>query len=183
MRFYRTWRPPPASNSLNMKHLNLMNTNIWTASLTLAGVGALATGCAERRVEYVPVYHVQPAYAGQPAYPPPAQPPPNSGVGAAPAAPTADWQQPPPAPAPVPTQPPPQTVAVAPSAPPSAPVEVIPYAPGPYYVWTPGYYSWNGGWVWVGGRYVVRPRPTAVWVGGHWGRHGRGYVWIGGGWR
>ena len=180
MLFFLTWRPPLASNSLNMKHLNLMPTNIWTASLTLAGVAALATGCAERRVEYVPVYHVQPAYAGQPVYAPPPQPPPNSVTGAAP---TADWQQPPPAPAPVPMQPPPQTVVVAPSAPPAALVEVIPYAPDPTYVWAPGYYTWNGGWVWVGGRYIVRPRPGVVWVGGHWGRHGRGYVWIGGGWR
>ena len=163
-----------------MKHLNLMKTNMWTASLTLAGIAALTTGCAERRVEYVPVYRVQPAYVAQPAYPPPAQPPPNSGIGAAP---TADWQQPPPAPAPMPAQPPPQTVVVAPAAPPPAQVEVIPAPPSPYYVWTPGYYSWNGGWVWIGGRYVVRPRPTAVWVDGHWGRHGRGYIWIGGGWR
>jgi hypothetical protein len=74
-------------------------------------------------------------------------------------------------------------VILAPSAPPPPQVEVIPYAPGPYYVWTPGYYAWNGGWVWVSGRYVVRPRPAAVWVGGHWTTHGHGYVWVGGGWR
>src|ERR1035437_8541587 len=167
MRFYRTFRPPRTSNSMYiMKHLNLMKANVWTASLTLAGVGVLATGCVERRVEYVPVYRVQPAYVGQPAYPPPPQPPPNSGPGAAP---TADWQQAPPAPTPMPAQPapPPQTVVVAPSAPPAAQVEVIPVAPGPYYVWAPGYYSWNGGWIWIGGQWVVRPRPGAVWVGGH----------------
>ena len=163
-----------------MKQLNLMKTNIWTTSLTLAGVAALAAGCAERRVEYVPVYRVEPAYAGQPAYPPPAPPP---SVGVTNAAPTADWQQPAPAAAPVPTQPPPQTVVVASTAPPPTPVEVIPYSPGAAYVWVPGYYAWNGGWVWIGGRYVVRPRPGAVWVGGHWGRRGRGYIWIGGGWR
>src|SRR5208283_2023352 len=135
MLFFLTWRPTPASNSLNMKNLNLIQTNIWTASLTIAGVAALAAGCVERRVEYVPVYHVQPAYAGQPVYVPPPQPPPNSVTGAPP---TADWQQPPPAPAPAPLQPPPQTVVVAPSAPPAAPVEVIPYAAGPTYVWAPG---------------------------------------------
>lgn len=184
MRFCRTFRPPQTSNPVYiMKHLNLMKTNVWTAGLTLAGIGALATGCVQRQVEYVPVYHVEPAYAGQPAYPPPAQPPPNGVAGAAP---TADWQQPPPAPAPVPGQaapPPQQAVVVAPSAPPPLQVEVVPVSPGPYYVWAPGYWGWNGGWVWVGGRYMSRPRPGAVWVGGHWGRHSHGYVWIGGGWR
>lgn len=156
-----------------------MNTNVWTASLTLAGVAALASGCAERQVAYLPVYHTQPVYVVQPAYPPSAQPPPVSGTGVAPAAPTADWQ----APTPVPAQPLPQTVVVAPTAPPAPQVEVVPVAPSPYYGWAPGYWAWNGGWVWIGGRYVVRPTPGAVWVGGHWGRHGHGYVWIGGGWR
>jgi len=156
-----------------------MKANLWTAGLALAGVGALATGCVERQVEYVPVYRVQPAYAGQPAYPPPAQPPPNSGAGAAPAAPTADWQQPPPAPGAVQAQ----ATVVAPSAPPAPQVEVVPVSPGPYYVWAPGYWGWNGGWVWIGGQWIVRPRPGAIWVGGHWGRRGHGYVWIGGRWR
>src|ERR1035438_1171197 len=111
--------------------------------------------------------------------------PPNSVTGVAPAAPTADWQQAQAAPVPVPAQPgpTPQAAVVAPSAPPPPQVEYVPVAPGPYYVWAPGYWSWNGGWVWVGGRYMSRPRPGAVWVGGHWGRHGHGYVWIGGGWR
>ena len=183
MRFYRTFRPSQASNTLDMKHLNLIKANVWTAGLTLAGIGIMATGCVERRVEYVPVYHVQPAYAGQPAYPPP--PPPNNVTGVAPAAPTADWQQAQAAPVPVPAQPapPPQAAVVAPSAPPPPQVEYVPVAPGPYYAWAPGYWSWNGGWVWVGGRYMSRPRPGAVWAGGHWGRHGHGYVWIGDGWR
>ena len=104
-----------------MKHLNLMKTNVWTAGLTLAGIGVLATGCVQRQVEYVPVYHVQPAYAGQPAYPPPPQPPPNGVTGAAPAPPTAEWQQPQAAPVNMPAQaaPPQQAVVVAPSAPPA----------------------------------------------------------------
>jgi hypothetical protein len=154
-----------------------MKVNVWTAGLALAGVGALATGCAERQVEYVPVYRVQPAYAGQPANPPPGQPAPNNMTGAPSAAPTADWQQPAPTPGAV------QAAVVAPSAPPVAQVEVVPASPGPYYVWAPGYWAWNGGWVWIGGSWIVRPRPGAIWVGGHWGRRGRGYVWIGGGWR
>ncbi len=167
-----------------MKNLTFMKTNVWAAGLALAGVGALASGCAEPRTEYVPVYRVQPAYVGQPGYPPPA-PPPNSGPGVAPAGPTEAWQQPAAAPVPMPAQPapPPQAVVEAPSLPPPAPIEVISSAPNPYYVWVSGYYAWNGRWVWVSGRWVVRPRPTAVWVGGHWTRHGYGYVWIGGGWR
>jgi hypothetical protein len=177
------------SNWLNMKYLKSMNTKVLTASMTLAGVAVLVTGCAERQVAYVPVYQVQPAYVVQQPYPPPVayqgQPAPT------PAAPTADWSAPPAAPAPMPAQmpppqpvaAPPQTVVVAPAAPPPLRVEVIPVAPSPYYVWTSGYWAWNGRWVWIGGRWVVRPRPTAVWVGGHWSRHGHGYVWIGGGWR
>lgn len=81
-----------------------MKTNVWAAGLALAGVGALASGCAEPRTEYVPVYRVQPAYVGQPGYPPPA-PPPNSGPGVAPAGPTEAWQQPAAAPVPMPAQP------------------------------------------------------------------------------
>ena len=184
MLFCLTWRPPAASNSLNMKQLNLMNTNIWTAGLTLGGRHG-----ASHRLRGAAGLNTCPCTMLN-RFTPASRPillrlrlRPNSGAGAAPAGPTADWQQPPPAPAPAPLQPPPQTVVVANSAPPPAPVEVIPIAPGPTYVWAPGYYAWNGGWVWVGGRYVVRPRPGVVWVGGHWGRHGRGYVWIGGGWR
>ena len=67
--------------------------------------------------------------------------------------------------------------------PPAPQLEVIPVAPGGDYYWTPGYWSWRGRWVWVGGYYVHRPHPGAVWIGGHWSRHGRGYIWIGGNWR
>src|ERR1035441_10414684 len=157
MRFYRTFRPSQASNTRDMKHLNLIKANVWTAGLTLAGIGIMVSGCVERRVEYVPVYHVQPAYAGQPAYAPP--PPSNSVTGVAPAVPTADWQQTQATPVPVPAHgaPPPQAAVEAPSAPPPPQVEYVPVAPGPYYVWAPGYWSWNGGWIWVGGRYMSRP--------------------------
>jgi hypothetical protein len=172
------------SNWLNMKCLKLMNTKVWTASMTLAGVTFLVTGCAEREVAYVPVYQAQPAYVVQPA---PAPPP----ITAPPSAPTADWSAPAPPPAPVavqapppkPPPPPPQTVVVAPAAPPRLLVEAIPPAPNHHYVWTSGYWAWNGRWVWVSGRWILRPRPTAVWLGGHWAPRSGGYVWIGGGWR
>jgi len=67
--------------------------------------------------------------------------------------------------------------------PPPLPYYEQPPIPAEGYIWAPGYWGWNGGWVWIGGRYVVRPRPTAVWMDGHWSRHGHGYIWIGGGWR
>jgi len=167
-----------------MKHPSFMNTSVLTANLTLAGVAALVSGCAEPRVTYVPVYHVQPAYVVQQPYPPSAAYQGQPASAQASAVVTTNWQGSAAAPAPVATQPPPQTVVVAvPSPPPPAQVEVIPVTPGQAYVWVPGYWSWNAGWIWVGGRWCVRPRPAAVWIGGHWSRYGHGWVWIGGGWR
>ena len=173
-----------------------MNSKVWTAISTLAAVAALVSGCAGPKTTYVPVYYGQPAYVVQQPYPPPvayqglpipAQGPVTVWAPGQPAAPTADWQAPAPVPAqappPQPVAPLPQQVVAVPSAPPPPLVEVRPVAPGAYYVWIPGYWSWNGAWGWVSGRWVVRPSPTAVWVGGHWSRHGQGWAWIGGGWR
>jgi hypothetical protein len=110
------------------------------------GIAALAMGCVERRVVYVPAPQPQ-AVAG------PVAPPPDAPVAA--------------------------------EAPPPPQVEVVPVAPSPDYAWTPGYWSIGvgGRWVWIGGRYIVRPRAHAVWVGGRWERHSHGYVWVGGRWR
>lgn len=39
--------------------------------------------------------------------------------------------------------------------------------PGARYVWVPGYWSWQPyrrHYVWVGGRWLVPPRPHVVWV-------------------
>src|ERR1035438_705541 len=88
-----------------MKYLKSMNSKVLTASMTLAGVAVLGTGCAERQVAYVPVYQAPPAYVVQQPAPPPVayqvQPPPvQPPTTAAPAAPTADWSAPPAAPAP-----------------------------------------------------------------------------------
>ena len=74
-------------------------------------------------------------------------------------------------------------VVEAPSAPPPVRVEVVPVAPGPAYVWAPGYWSWNGGWIWVGGRYVMRPHYGAVWIGPRWVHHGRHFIYVRGHWR
>jgi WXXGXW repeat (2 copies) len=74
--------------------------------------------------------------------------------------------------------------AFAPQAPPAPQYEAVPPPPpGPAMVWTPGYWSWAGRWVWVPGRYVARPYAHALWVPGAWRpRHG-GWVWVPGHWR
>jgi hypothetical protein len=160
--------------------------------LIFGGAIALTTGCVERRVTYVPVYPSQPVYQGQPVYTYPNQTVYASPSGAVPA--RGDGGQlvtvdanTPPATLPTPTQVVPQTpppAVIAPSAPPPTQVEVVPVAPGPDYAWAPGYWSWDGHvWIWVGGRWALRPYPRAVWTRPHWERHGRGYVWRGGHWR
>lgn len=149
-----------------------------------AGIAVLAMGCAERRTVYVPAYQPAPVYQGQPtyAYPPQtayqSQPLVTQGQAGVPQPTT-------PAPDPggmVAAQPQPQQMVVT-EEPPAPQVEVQPVAPGPDYAWTPGYWSWNGRWVWVGGVWVVRPHPHAVWIGPRWVHRGHGYVWVRGRWR
>lgn len=135
---------------------------VWGATL-LAGLAVAASGCVEHRTVYVPVYRAAPVGV---------QAPPGAVQG--PTVAPAPTNVPPPGPA--------ATTAVT-QAPPPVRVEVVPVAPGPDYAWTPGYWDWQGGWVWMGGGWLIRPRPHAIWVGGHWGRHGRGWVWFGGHWR
>src|ERR1700726_163290 len=69
-------------------------------------------------------------------------------------------------------------------APPAVRVETQTVSPGVGYVWTPGYWRWNGnGYVWVSGSWVRPPRTAAVWVTGHWVHRPHGWVWIPGHWR
>ncbi len=49
-------------------------------------------------------------------------------------------------------------------APPPMLVEDIPPQPTPDAVWTGGYWTWQGEWVWSAGRWLVPPRPRYVWV-------------------
>jgi hypothetical protein len=68
--------------------------------------------------------------------------------------------------------------------PPPANDESLPEPPRGDYVWCDGYWRWDArAYVWVPGRYVLRPHPRAVWVGGHWVRHERGWYWTEGHWR
>jgi hypothetical protein len=73
---------------------------------------------------------------------------------------------------------------IAPTAPPAPETEVIPVTPGDEYVWTAGYWRYNGGqWVWTPGSYVMRPSKSAAWVPGHWEKKHGGYVWADGYWK
>ena len=68
--------------------------------------------------------------------------------------------------------------------PPRAIVERRPPPPARAYIWTPGYYRWDGGrHVWVGGAWVMPPRPRAHWVPAHWARRPGGWVFVEGYWR
>ncbi|MGN6528184.1 MAG: hypothetical protein ACTHL8_17480 [Burkholderiaceae bacterium] len=57
----------------------------------------------------------------------------------------------------------PAPVAIA-WAPPPMLVEVPPPQPDPVAVWTGGYWTWQGDWVWCAGRWVEPPRENYVWV-------------------
>ena len=73
-------------------------------------------------------------------------------------------------------------VAVAEQPPPPR-EEIINTAPTVSTTWEPGYWTYaNWSWVWVQGRWHVRPKTDAVWLPGHWDRTPRGWVWKSGRW-
>lgn len=76
-----------------------------------------------------------------------------------------------------------EVIVEQPSEPPQVKAEVVPVSPGPAYIWVGGCWEWRAGWVWVPGRWVIRPHRGAVWVGGVWVHRGHGFVWVGGHWR
>jgi hypothetical protein len=58
--------------------------------------------------------------------------------------------------------------------PPLLPVYVQPVIPAVGYIWTPGYWAWNGAeYYWVPGTWVLPPFYGALWTPGYWG-------WVGG---
>ncbi len=68
-------------------------------------------------------------------------------------------------------------------APPPLPVYAQPFAPGPDYMWTPGYWAWNGAtYYWVPGTWVLAPYVGALWTPGYWGWGGAAYIWHPGYW-
>jgi hypothetical protein len=86
------------------------------------------------------------------------------------------------------------TTAAAPSAfadvslnieigvPPPAPLVEVAPAPRVGYVWTAGYWGWNGyRWAWVPGRWIVA-RPGYHWQHEHWAHVGDHWRFVQGDW-
>jgi len=72
-------------------------------------------------------------------------------------------------------------VAVA-IAPPELPVYEQPVCPGDGYIWTPGYWAWDGDYYWVPGTWVMAPEPGYLWTPGYWGWGGNGFFFNDGYW-
>lgn len=68
--------------------------------------------------------------------------------------------------------------AQAPENPPPPETEVIPPQPNMTFVWTPGFWDWQGRWIWVRGYWGPRPHPGAIWVQGHWMQRHHRNVWV-----
>jgi hypothetical protein len=70
--------------------------------------------------------------------------------------------------------------------PPALRTEVVPVLPPERVAleyWQPGHWRWNGReYVWIEGRYVIRPRPRAVWVAPQWERRRTGWLFVEGHW-
>jgi hypothetical protein len=67
--------------------------------------------------------------------------------------------------------------------PPELPVYEQPICPGEGYIWTPGYWAWNGDdYYWVPGTWVLAPQPGFLWTPGYWAWGGRGYYFHEGYW-
>ncbi len=68
-------------------------------------------------------------------------------------------------------------------APPALPVYVQPPCPGVGYIWTPGYWAWDGDdYYWVPGTWVLAPAVGLLWTPGYWGWSEGVYVWHAGYW-
>src|SRR5271154_7329001 len=53
--------------------------------------------------------------------------------------------------------------------PPAIPVYDQPICPGDGYLWTPGYWDWDGDYYWVPGTWVEPPEVGFLWTPGYWG--------------
>src|SRR5260221_3506440 len=67
--------------------------------------------------------------------------------------------------------------------PPELPVYEQPICPGEGYIWTPGYWAWDGDdYYWVPGTWVLAPQPGFLWTPAYWAWGGRGYYFHEGYW-
>jgi hypothetical protein len=68
-------------------------------------------------------------------------------------------------------------------APPALPVYEQPVSPGADFIWTPGYWAWNGDdYYWVPGTWFLAPEPGLLWTPGYWGWRDGVYVFNAGYW-
>jgi hypothetical protein len=68
-------------------------------------------------------------------------------------------------------------------APPPIPIYVQPPIPAPDYLWTPGYWAWNGDdYYFVPGSWIEAPQPGYLWTPGYWGWRDGGYFFNQGYW-
>jgi hypothetical protein len=68
-------------------------------------------------------------------------------------------------------------------APPELPVYEQPVCPGDDYIWTPGYWAWDGSdYFWVPGTWIVAPESGYLWTPPYWGWSGGSYVFYDGYW-
>jgi len=75
----------------------------------------------------------------------------------------------------------PEPVAIA-WAPPPMLVEEVPPPPDPDAVWTGGYWTWQGDWVWCAGRWMDPPRREYVWVQPYYEHRAERVIFIPGYW-
>jgi hypothetical protein len=67
--------------------------------------------------------------------------------------------------------------------PPELPVYEQPICPGDGYMWTPGYWAWDGyDYYWVPGTWVLIPERGFFWTPAWWGWGGHGYIFHDGYW-
>jgi len=68
-------------------------------------------------------------------------------------------------------------------APPVLPIYDQPVCPGDDYIWTPGYWAWDGSdYYWVPGTWVLAPEAGFFWTPGFWAWGDGGYLWTAGYW-
>ncbi len=66
--------------------------------------------------------------------------------------------------------------------PPALPYYEQPPDPSPNYIWSPGYWAYDGGYYWVPGTWVPAPEPGLYWTPGYWGWNNGFYYWNQGYW-
>jgi WXXGXW repeat (2 copies) len=67
--------------------------------------------------------------------------------------------------------------------PPALPVYEQPICPADGYIWTPGYWAWDGNdYYWVPGTWILSPQVGFLWTPGYWGWGGAAFFWHEGYW-